>query len=210
MTEIPGTTRDTLEESINLHGIPLNIIDTAGIRKTQDVVEKIGVEKAVQVAQKADLILYMVDSSLSLDENDFEIMHMIQDKKVIVLLNKTDLESITTKKMIEEYVSYPVIEISAKYGKGIDELESLIRDLFFNGRISFNDEVYITNVRHKTAIQEAVESLKLVLDSIQQGLPEDFYSIDLMDAYAKLGEIIGEAVGEDLVDKIFSDFCMGK
>lgn len=210
VTEIPGTTRDTLEESINLHGIPLNIIDTAGIRKTQDVVEKIGVEKAVQVAQKADLILYMVDSSLSLDENDFEIMHMIQDKKVIVLLNKTDLESITTKKMIEEYVSYPVIEISAKYGKGIDELESLIRDLFFNGRISFNDEVYITNVRHKTAIQEAVESLKLVLDSIQQGLPEDFYSIDLMDAYAKLGEIIGEAVGEDLVDKIFSDFCMGK
>lgn len=210
VTDIAGTTRDTLEESINIHGIPLNIVDTAGIRETQDVVEKIGVTKAKTFAQDADLIIYVVDGSTPLDENDREIMDMIRDKKAVILLNKIDLDLQTTKEMLENMTQHPVLEISAANQQGLEDFEALIRDMFFGGKLSFNDEIYITNIRHKEALSQALESLNLVLDSICAGMPEDFFSIDLMNAYDVLGGMIGESAGEDLIDTIFSDFCMGK
>lgn len=216
VTEIAGTTRDILQETINLQGISLNIIDTAGIRNTDDKVEKIGVDKAKDYAKEADLIIYVVDSSNDLDENDYEIMKFIQGKKSILLLNKSDLERKVTKeeikKICKEYniENIPVIEISAKEEKGIDRLEEIVKEMFYHGEISFNNEIYITNIRHKTALERAKDSLMKVIESIENDMPEDFYSIDLMDAYETLGSITGEMVGEDLVNEIFSKFCMGK
>ena len=210
VTEIEGTTRDTLEESIYLGELVLNLVDTAGIRDTKDYVEKIGVEKARTFAKEADLIVYVVDASVPLDENDEEIIELIQDKKAIVLLNKVDLVKVVTEEQLSEKTKKVVIPISAKKEEGIDTVEKVIKDMFFEGEISFNDEVYITNVRHKTAILEGINSLYQVRESIENGMPEDFYSIDLMNAYEVLGEIIGESVGEDLVNTIFSEFCMGK
>lgn len=210
VTDIAGTTRDVLEEQINLNGITLNIVDTAGIRTTSDIVEKIGVDKAKEYLLNADLIIYVVDSSTALDENDYEIIDMIQNRKAVVLLNKTDLYPVVTKEYLEDKVKHKIIPISAKERTGIDTLEETIKEMFFQGEISFNDEVYITNVRQKTSLQEALKSFHMVEDSIQAGMPEDFYSIDLMNAYEELGNIIGESVGEDLVNEIFSKFCMGK
>lgn len=210
VTNIEGTTRDILEEHINLHGVSLNIVDTAGIRDTKDVVEKIGVDRAKSQANDADLIIYVVDASRPLDENDYEIMEMIREKQAIVLLNKTDLTSVTSKEDLKEHLDKPMIEISAKEETGIHELENVLKNMFFHGDISFNDEVYITNVRQKTALKDAYESLQKVIQSIENQMPEDFYSIDLMDAYEALGSITGETIGEDLVNEIFSKFCMGK
>ena len=219
VTNIAGTTRDILEENIKLHGIGLNIIDTAGIRETDDIVEKIGVEKALKCAEKADLVIYVVDSSVALDESDFAIMDFMKKKKSIVLLNKTDLDTFVTEEelvnQLTEYVSenaenIPIIKTSTKENIGIDIFEEQIKEMFFHGQISFNDEVYITNMRHKEALIDARNSLKLVKQSIDDDMPEDFLSIDLMSAYASLGMIIGEEVGEDLVNEIFSKFCMGK
>lgn len=222
VTSVAGTTRDVLEESIKLHGIGLNMIDTAGIRDTEDEVEKIGVEKARKYANQADLVIYVVDSSRELDENDEEIIELIRDKKVIVLLNKTDLESVVTEEQIKDKFreiyegeekhddSLHVIRTSTKDNTGIDEFEKTIQDMFFAGRIAVNDEIYITNQRHKEALVKAYDSLKMVQKSLEDEMPEDFYSIDLMSAYAALGRIIGEEVGEDLVNEIFSKFCMGK
>lgn len=222
VTSVAGTTRDVLEESIKLHGIGLNMIDTAGIRDTEDEVEKIGVEKARKYANQADLVIYVVDSSRELDENDEQIIELIRDKKVIVLLNKTDLEPVVTEEQIKDKFreiyegeekhddSLHVIRTSTKDNTGIDEFEKTIQDMFFAGRIAVNDEIYITNQRHKEALVEAYDSLKMVQKSLEDEMPEDFYSIDLMSAYAALGRIIGEEVGEDLVNEIFSKFCMGK
>lgn len=210
VTDIAGTTRDILEEYITLHGITLRMIDTAGIRETEDVVEKIGVGKAKEMAKDADLILYVVDSSAPLDENDEEIISMLEDKKTIVIYNKTDLISVVDKGELEEKTGRPVIPVSAVEETGIRELEEKIKELFFNGELSFNDEVYITNARHKEALEAARNSLELVRNSIDLGMPEDFFSIDLMNAYESLGKILGEAVGEDLVNEIFSRFCTGK
>ena len=210
VTDIEGTTRDVLEEHIQLQGISLNIMDTAGIRETKDVVERIGVDKAKNHANEADLIIYVVDASRELDENDAEIIEMIQDKQAIVLLNKSDLDTVVTKEMLAQKIDKPMILISAKEEEGIHELEEMLKQMFFHGEISFNDEVYITNIRHKTALAEAEESLKKVRMSIDSGMPEDFYSIDLLDAYESLGSITGETIGEDLVNEIFSKFCMGK
>ena len=210
VTEIAGTTRDTLEENVSIHGIPLNIIDTAGIRQTEDVVEKIGVKKAIGFAEEADLIIYVVDSSTEMDQNDENIIRMIRDKKVIVLMNKSDLKPVVSCSDIEQHLQAPIIEISAREETGLDAFENTLKDMFFAGDIHYNDELCITNVRHKAAIAAALESLKMVMNSINDGMPEDFFSIDLMDAYEQLGHIIGEAVEDDLVDTIFSDFCMGK
>ena len=212
VTSIAGTTRDILEETITLNGITLNIFDTAGIRETEDTVEKIGVEKAKEKADKADLIIYVVDSSTEMDENDKEIISVIKDKKVIILLNKSDLEQITTEERLrkEKGSGYPIISISVKENAGIDLLEQKIKEMFYHGEISFNDEIYITNARQKSSLMDTAESLKKVLESIELGLPEDFYSIDLMSAYESLGNIIGESVGEDLINEIFGRFCMGK
>ena len=210
VTDIAGTTRDVLEEQMSLSGISLNIIDTAGIRSTEDVVEKIGVKKAKTYAQDADLIIYVVDSSTGLDENDEEIMEMIRGRKAIVLLNKMDLDCVTTEEDIKKYLDKPVIPVSAKEEQGIDRLEQTVKDMFYEGTISFNDEIYITNMRQKAALKEALDSLEQVSVSIQNQMPEDFFSIDLMNAYEELGSITGESVGEDLVNEIFSKFCMGK
>ena len=213
VTDIAGTTRDVLEESIQLQGISLNIMDTAGIRDTSDIVEKIGVDKARAHANEADLVIYVVDASRELDENDFEIMQMIRDRKAVILLNKSDLDTVVTKDMIQSCMKKsckPILSISAKEESGIKELEETLKEMFFHGEISFNDEVYITNIRHKTAIQDAYDSLVKVNMSIENNMPEDFYSIDLLDAYESLGSITGETIGEDLVNEIFSKFCMGK
>ena len=210
VTDIAGTTRDTLEETINLNGILLNIIDTAGIRDTGDIIEKIGVEKALKIASDADLIIYVLDSSTELDENDDMILEIIRDKKAILLLNKSDLEAKVSIDDMLQKTNQSVINISVKENTGIDELEQTIRNMFFGGEISFNEDIYITNDRQREAFLEASESLKLVKQSIEAGMPEDFYSIDLMNAYETLGRIIGENVEEDLVNMIFKEFCMGK
>ncbi len=210
VTDIAGTTRDVLEEQINLHGISLNIMDTAGIRNTEDVVEKIGVTKAKEYANKADFIIYVIDSSTCLDESDFEIMEILKDKKAVVLLNKSDLDVVTSKEDVEKHLDKTIIAISAKENIGISELEETIKEMFFHGEVSFNDEVYITNIRQKNSLQDALDSLNLVVQSIEDNMPEDFYSIDLMNAYESLGKMIGESVEDDLVNEIFSKFCMGK
>ena len=210
VTDIAGTTRDTLEEHIRLRGISLNVVDTAGIRDTEDVVEKIGVTKARTAAEDADLIIYVVDASVPLDENDRDIIEMIRNRKAVVLLNKTDLEQMVSVEELEKQTGHRVIPVSAKEETGIEELEKEIQSMFYQGDIDFNDEVYVTNIRHKTALTESLSSLKLVQKSIEDGMPEDFYSIDLMNAYEQLGTIIGEAVEDDLVNEIFSKFCMGK
>lgn len=210
VTDIAGTTRDVLEEQIYLHGITLNIMDTAGIRDTEDVVEKIGVTKAKDFAKNADLIIYVVDASTPLDESDREIISLLEDKKAIILLNKSDLDTVTFEEDVRKLINKTIISISAKENIGITELEETIRDMFLNGEVTFNDEVYITNIRHKNSLQEALSGLHLVVQSIEDDMPEDFYSIDLMNAYQALGNIIGESVEDDLVEEIFSKFCMGK
>lgn len=210
VTDIAGTTRDVLEENLVLKGISLRILDTAGIRKTADTVEKIGVDRALKHAKDADLILYVVDASVPLDENDAKIMEILKGRKAIVLLNKSDLTAVIEKEEMEQKTGAPVISISAREETGMEELEEQMKKMFFQGEISFNDEVYITNARHKQALLAAKKSLELTAESIEMGMPEDFFSIDLMNAYEELGSIIGEAVGEDLVNEIFSKFCTGK
>ena len=212
VTDIAGTTRDVLQESIKLHGIGLNIIDTAGIRNTQDIVEKIGVERAKEYAEKADLILYVVDASVPLDESDEDIITVIQNKKVIILLNKSDLDIVVSEEELKDkFYSYiKLIRTSTKENIGLDQFEEVVKNMFFYGEIKSNNEIIITNMRHKEALMDAEKSLQMVMRSLEDHMPEDFYSIDLMSAYASLGTIIGEEVGEDLVNEIFSKFCMGK
>lgn len=213
VTDIAGTTRDTLEEQINVHGIILKLIDTAGIRQTEDIVEKLGVDKSRRFAKDADLIIYVVDSSTDLDDNDMDIISMINAGvagKVIVLLNKSDLDTRTNENDIKSYIDCPVINISAKEQEGIDELEKKLEEMFLGGELSYNDEIMITRARQKDALRRAKESLELVKDGIAMAVPEDLLTIDLMNGYEELGKIIGESVEEDLVNEIFSKFCMGK
>jgi len=210
VTDIAGTTRDTLEETINLNDITLNIIDTAGIRTTDDEVEKIGVDKAMKVAKEADLIIYVIDSSVPLDDNDEAILLMIKEKKAIILMNKSDLTPCIRKEDIEKKSNHPIIGTSFVEHEGIENLEQLIKDMFFKGDISFNEDIYVTNERHIEAFSNALKALDMVRESIYNNMPEDFYSIDLMTAYEELGGILGENVGEDLINMIFSEFCMGK
>ena len=210
VTDIAGTTRDIIEEHISLNGVSLNVIDTAGIRNTDDIVENIGVSKAKEYAEKSDLILYVVDGTKEMDEADEEIWPILENKKVIILLNKSDLDNILTKEELEEKFHFPVIPISAKEETGINILEDTLKEMFFHGELSFNDEIYITNMRHKEAIQNAYNSMQLVEGSILDGMPEDFFSIDLMNAYKSLGIVIGEEIEDDLANEIFSKFCMGK
>ena len=210
VTDIPGTTRDTLEELIQIKGIVLRIIDTAGIRHTQDTVEKIGVKRAKEEAEGADFVIYVADASRELDENDEAVISMIQEKKAVVLLNKSDLSMKLSKEELEARTGKQVFIISAKEETGIDAFAEAVETMFYQGLIDKKEEVFITNLRHKEALLEAKESLCKVMESLELDMPEDFYSIDLMNAYQVLGEIIGEAVDEDLVDKIFKEFCMGK
>lgn len=210
VTDIEGTTRDTLEENINFNGLSLKIIDTAGIRDTEDLVEQIGVNKAKEIAKEGDLIIYVVDGSRELDDNDREIIKLINDKQAIILVNKSDMDTVINIDELKKDSNRDVILFSAKNGEGMDQLEEEIRNMFYSGKVTYNDQVYITNARHKEALENALESLKQVKNSVDAGMPEDFYSIDLMDAYTDLGLIIGESVEDDLVNEIFSKFCMGK
>lgn len=210
VTEIAGTTRDVLEEQLQLGEVSLQLLDTAGIRSTEDVVEQIGVERARKQAEDADLILYVADSSRVLDESDEEILKLLEGKKALVLLNKSDLAPVITPQIMRERTGHPVLVISAKEGAGIQELEEKIRSLFFQGEVDFNDEVLITNLRQKQALMDASKSLSMVIESIENGMPEDFFTIDLKDAYTSLGFIIGEEIGDDLANEIFGKFCMGK
>ena len=210
VTDIEGTTRDVLEESVNLGGIKLLLMDTAGIRKTKDTVEKIGVERARTYAKDADFVLYVVDGTKPLDENDLEICEILKEKKSLCLLNKIDLQMVLDEEEMKKHTQGEVLSISAKEGIGMDTLAKKIKEYFFQKEIDFNDDIYITNVRHKNLLEQAYESLKLVEQSIQDEMPEDFYSIDLMSAYTSLGYILGEEVEDDLVEEIFSKFCMGK
>ena len=219
VTDIPGTTRDTIEENVMFHGINLHMIDTAGIRNTEDTVEKIGVQKSIDHIEDADLVLYVVDSSVPLSEEDMDIMNLVKNRKCIVLLNKNDLEQIVSENVIREMFSnidanafenVHIISSSTMKENGMDAFSKLLSDLFINGYVKMNDEVVITNIRHKEALMASEESLQKVLDSIDMCMPEDFFSIDLMSAYSSLGYIIGEEVGDDLVQEIFTKFCMGK
>lgn len=218
VTDIAGTTRDILTETVNLGGISLQIVDTAGIRHTEDVVEKIGVERAKKYAEGADLIVYVVDSSMDLDDNDREILSLIEDKNVIVLLNKTDLSDETKDERLQLFFENTVsktgkralIKTSMKEGLGLEEFEKTVKNLFFEGALKSSNETVIVNMRHKEALSEALQAMRLVLRSAEQEMPEDFYSIDLMTAYTSLGKIIGEEVEDDLIKEIFSKFCMGK
>ncbi|MBQ8951783.1 MAG: tRNA uridine-5-carboxymethylaminomethyl(34) synthesis GTPase MnmE [Eubacterium sp.] len=208
VTDIEGTTRDTLEEYINLGGITLKLIDTAGIRDTEDVVEKIGVDRAIESMEAADLIMLVLDSSESLTDNDKELIRRLHDRKYIILINKSDLEPKIDMSELNELCN--VLLISAKSGQGLDDIRNTVREMFFKNEIDFNNQLYITNARYRAALVRAAESLGRVRESIGAGVGEDFFTIDMMAAYESLGEIIGETLEDDLADKIFREFCMGK
>lgn len=210
VTEIAGTTRDTLEEYIHMGGVTLRLVDTAGIRQTSDLVESIGVDKALNQAEQADLVLYVADASVPLDESDYQIMDMITGKQAIIILNKSDLPEKVSARELERLTGKQVITVSAKEETGLEELKSQIESMFFQGKLHLPEDVYITNLRHKKLLQEAAESLNQVLDSLHAHMPEDFYSIDLMSAYEALGSILGESVDEDVINEIFHKFCVGK
>lgn len=237
VTDIEGTTRDILEEKVRIQGLNLNVIDTAGIRETSDKIEKMGVDKAKEYADQADLIVYVADASRELDENDIHIAELIYGRKCVILLNKSDLNTVITKEDVKSFLQgvfygvekrisqecvdnhvnidslieqIPLIDISVKMEQGIQEFGSVLQKMFFEGKIALNEEIHITNLRQKEALSNAYASLERVRDSICSQMPEDFYSIDLMDAYETLGSITGETIGEDLVNEIFSKFCMGK
>jgi tRNA modification GTPase len=210
VTDIAGTTRDVLEEQINLNGIILNLMDTAGIRDTEDVVERIGVDRARDYAAKADLVIYVIDASSELDGDDYEIIKLLSDKQAVILLNKSDLSVKITEEDIKERINKPIISFSAKENKGLKNLEETISHIFFRGELKYNDEIFSVNVRQKNSLKLSLDYLLNVIKSVEDGMPEDFYSIDLMGAYEELGKIIGESVEDDLVEEIFSKFCMGK
>lgn len=211
VTDQPGTTRDVLEEYMNIHGVPLRLMDTAGIRDTEDFVEKIGVGRSMDKIEEADLILFMVDASSDLTSEDYKIIDLIRDKNVILLMNKIDLDvkvqAEDLKKLINDQI---VVPLSVKTENGMDVLENHIKELFMLGNINFNDYVYITNVRHKNALEKAMKSIEEVINSLSIGMAEDFLSIDLKNVYEAICEITGDSVKEDLIHQIFSQFCLGK
>jgi len=218
VTDIAGTTRDVIEHDIKIDDLLLHVIDTAGIRESSDKIEQIGVEKAKKYAADADLILYMVDSTKNLDDEDLKLFDSIKDKKTIILLNKSDRKEdiILDENIVKEKLSIAqdeniiMISTSMKDMTGIDKLKEAIGKLFLNGSIVPKEELYVTNIRHKKLLENTFNSLTLVQKSIDDNVSEDFYTIDLSDAYKNLGEILGIDVSEDLVNEIFSKFCMGK
>jgi len=209
VTDIPGTTRDVIEEYINISGIPIKIIDTAGIRETDDVVEKIGVERSRAKINDADLIILILDSSNELTEEDKEIINHISNKKYMILLNKSDLNSKITQKDLENINCTNIYSISAKIGEGIDEVRTAIKDMFFKGEISTNN-VIITNTRHKEALLRAYECIESAINTLNYTFAIDLASIDIRNAWTFLGEITGDSLEENIIDKIFKDFCLGK
>ncbi|MCH5253097.1 MAG: tRNA uridine-5-carboxymethylaminomethyl(34) synthesis GTPase MnmE [Lachnospiraceae bacterium] len=210
VTDIPGTTRDTLEEELMIGQTLLHLVDTAGIRNTEDKIESIGIEKAKQSVKEADFVICILDSSEELSEEDKNIFNLMRKKQGIILLNKSDLTSVILPEQIQKMTEKKVLPFSAATGEGLRELEAYLNERFMLGSVSYQDEIYITNMRQKQALYETAESLRNLSESIEAGMPEDLYSIDLYNAYESLGKIIGETVEDDIVDKIFKDFCMGK
>lgn len=211
VTDIPGTTRDILEEYMNVHGIPMKIIDTAGIRHTDDFIEKIGVEKTKEMVQNSDLCLFMVDASQKLTDEDYSIINIIQNRKVIILVNKIDINQTLELNHLNELLpTSKIILCSMKNKEGIDLLEAEIRDLFLEGKVKYQDDVYITNVRHQNALQDAIKSIKCFQQAIEQNMPVDLMAIDLRNVYDFIGQITGDTVKDDLIEQIFSQFCLGK
>jgi len=212
VTDVAGTTRDTIEEVININGIMLNIVDTAGIRQSSDVVEQIGVKKALNIAEDADFIIFVLDSSKALSEEDEDIFSFIKthNKKCVILLNKSDLNSVIGIEEVSCYSSSPIIMISAKDETGIDQLKEFIIKEYSSGLIKYNDEIFISNARHLEALNLSIKSLLCLCKTINDEMPEDFYSIDLTSAYEALGLIIGEQIEEDVINEIFGKFCVGK
>ncbi len=211
VTDVPGTTRDVIEEQLNIRGIPVNLIDTAGIRKTNDAVEKIGVEKTKEYFNKADIIIFMLDSSEEYTEEDEEIFKLIKDKKTIILINKVDLPEKLDRSKIDKYkYGKTIIDVSIKDNKGIDLLKDEIYNFVYSGEVKYNQEILVTNIRHKNLLIKAKDSLINAKDTIVQKLPLDFVSIDLREALDSIGEITGETIQEDIVNRIFSKFCIGK
>ena len=209
VTEIPGTTRDTIEAFINLAGIPLKLIDTAGIRNTEDLVEKMGVEKALQKIDEADLVLMVMDGSRELEEEDRMVLEKTKDKTVIYLLNKTDLEEKITFEGLEK-VEKELIRIAIINNEGLERIEKRVKEEFLSGKMSVENDVIVSNLRHKELLKEAKNSIQAVIESIENGLTLECVEVDIMDTLTYLGEITGESVKDDLLDKIFSDFCIGK
>lgn len=209
VTEVPGTTRDTIEEYVNIKGVPLRITDTAGIRETRDKVEKIGVEKALQKVTEADLVIMIFDSSGELEDDDVKILDYIKNKKVIYVRNKTDLENKLDLSAYEN-IEKEAVNVSVLKNQGLDEIIDKISRMFFEGTINVSDELIINSVRHKELLINAKNSLKEVLDSIKNSMPVDFIEIDLKQAAQYLGLIVGKSVSDDLIDKIFNEFCIGK
>lgn len=210
VTEIAGTTRDTLEEELRIGSTLIHLVDTAGIHNTEDTVEKMGVEKAKKTILDADFIVCMLDASEELSEEDKEVLGQVADKQGVILLNKQDLGSVVKKENIPFQEKKKILPFSAKTGEGLNELEEYLNQLFKMNSVSYNDEIYITNMRQKQAFIDTLESLTNLMQCIEDGMPEDLYSIDLQNAYESLGKIIGETVEDDIADKIFKDFCMGK
>ena len=210
VTDVPGTTRDTLEEDIVIGNVLLHLIDTAGIHETKNKVERIGIEKTKNSVESADFVIVVLDASEEISKEDQEIFQLCEECPGVVLLNKTDLPQKLTQKELDSFTKKAVISFSAMTGEGLEELEQFIKQQFIEQKIETKDELYITNVRQKEALFQARESLKRVKESIELGMPEDLYAIDLTDAYESLGKIIGETIEEDIIDKIFKDFCMGK
>ena len=209
VTDVPGTTRDVLEEFINIEGIPIKIIDTAGIRETEDVVEKIGVEKSREKLNEADLIIFMLDTSIELDEEDIKIINYLENKKYIVLLNKSDLDKKFEEDKLNLLDKDNFIISSVKTGEGLDELKKKVKDLFFKGDINIGD-IMVSNTRHKQALIKAAESLSFAQEALNDTSAIDLASIDIRNAWTFLGEITGDSLGENIIDKIFSKFCLGK
>ena len=210
VSEIAGTTRDTIEESVRLGEFVLNLIDTAGIRDSSDPVERIGVERARKLAENADLILFVCDSASALDSNDMDIISLLEGRRVIILYNKTDLSPVTSEDRIKEMITAPCICFSATEGRGPEELHAALCDIFSTGHGELNEELVITDLRQQKELEEAKESLRLVREAIAEGQTEDIFAVDLSDAYRHLGYIIGEEMEDDVVDRVFSEFCMGK
>ncbi|UTH00101.1 tRNA uridine-5-carboxymethylaminomethyl(34) synthesis GTPase MnmE [Macrococcoides canis] len=211
VTEIAGTTRDVLEEYVNVRGVPLRLVDTAGIRETEDIVEKIGVERSREALKKADLILYVLNNNEILTEEDYKLAEIIKNEDVIVIINKTDLE---TKLNLEEVKTMvgnaPIVRTSMLSQQGIEELEEQIRTLFFAGEVSNQDMTYVSNARHISLLKSAKASISDAISAAEAGVPVDMIQIDLIKTWELLGEVIGESVDDGLIDQLFSQFCLGK
>ncbi len=211
VTDVPGTTRDIIEEHFSIRGIPLRLIDTAGIRETEDIVEKIGVERSKELFNLADLIIVMLDASTGLTKEDLEIIGLIGHKKALILVNKTDLPQKLDIEEVKNIIdNKDIIEVSILEGKGIDKIEDALTNMVYQGEVRAKDSLLVTNIRHKNALERALGSIKDCIKSIKERFALDFIEVDVKDAWEALGEISGDTLGEDILDHIFSNFCIGK